>query len=357
MTRPARAVLHASALRHNLDRVRAAVPHSRVMAVVKADGYGHGLAETVAALAAADAFAVASVEEGLRVRAAGATGPVVVLEGPFAADDLALARRERLDLVVHSPEQLQLLEQAGPGRGIGVWIKLDTGMHRLGFEPEAAAAVHRRLDRCPAVTAIGWLSHLACADTADAGPTRAQLETFHGALGGLPGPRSLANSAAVLRHPATHLDWVRPGIMLYGVSPFPDSTGPELGLQPAMGLHTRLIAVHRLPQGAAVGYGGAWVCPEPMPVGVAAIGYGDGYPRHAPSGTPVLVGDRPAALVGRVSMDMICLDLRQAPAARVGDEVTLWGGALPVEVLARHAGTIGYELLCSVTARVAREKA
>ncbi len=324
-------------------------------AAVKAEGYGHGLVRVARALDA-DAFAVACVEEALALREAGVDRRIVLLEGVFEAAELSLCARHALDIAVHQPEQARMLELARLERPLRVWLKIDSGMHRLGLAPETVPTVFQRLRDCPAVQAeIGLMSHLARADERDCDCTLQQLRVFETATAGLSGERSLANSAGILGWPRTHFDWVRPGIMLYGASPFVDSLAPDEDLRPMMSFQTRLIAIQRLRRGEPVGYGGTWVCPEDMDVGVAAAGYGDGYPRHAPSGTPVLVNGHAAALVGRVSMDMITLDLRQHPGARIGDPVLLWGEGLPVERIAQAAGTISYTLLCGVTARVRRE--
>lgn len=324
-------------------------------AAVKAEGYGHGLVR-VARTLDADAFAVACVEEALTLREAGIERPILLLEGVFEAAELPLCARHGLEIAVHHPEQARMLETARLERPVRVWLKIDTGMHRLGLEPETAPAVFQRLRNGPSVAAaIGLMSHLARADERDCDDTLGQLRTFEAATAGLAGERSLANSAGILGWPQTHFDWVRPGIMLYGASPFVDSLAPDEDLRPVMTFHTRLISIKRLRRGEPVGYGGTWVCPEDMDVGVAAVGYGDGYPRHAPSGTPVLLDGREAALIGRVSMDMITLDLRPHPEARIGDPVVLWGEGLPVERIAQAAGTISYTLLCGVTARVKRE--
>jgi alanine racemase len=347
--------ISAAALRHNLARVHALAPKSRVLAVIKADGYGHGLIETARALDAADAFAVARLDEALALRAAGVDRPMVLLEGCADVEELTLCATHALEPVLHHAQQVEALCAAHLATPITVWLKLDTGMHRLGFAPRALPGVLARLAQCAAVkSAPRFLTHFACADEADASFTREQAACFERALEGRAGERSLANSAAILRHPALHADWVRPGLMLYGVSPFAGECGAQLGLRPAMQLETRLIAVNHHPRGTAIGYGRSWICPEPMPVGVAAIGYGDGYPRHARPGTPVLVNGVRVPLIGRVSMDMITLDLRAVPLAARGDPVLLWGADLPVETIADHADTIPYTLLCGLTARVAR---
>ncbi|MDG4551807.1 MAG: alanine racemase [Candidatus Contendobacter sp.] len=357
MSRATAVRLDLGALVHNLRRARAAAPGRRVAAAVKADGYGHGLVQ-VARTLDADAFAVACIEEALILREAGVTRPILLLEGVFEAAELSLCVHHGFEIAVHHPDQARMLEAARLERPVRVWLKIDTGMHRLGLEPETTPAIFQRLRACSSVrTDIGLMSHLARADERDCDYTLLQLRTFEAAVAGLPGERSLANSAGILGWPRTHFDWVRPGIMLYGASPFVDSLAPAEDLRPVMTFHTRLISIKRLRRGEPVGYGGTWVCPEDMDVGVAAVGYGDGYPRHAPSGTPVLLDGREAVLIGRVSMDMITLDLRRHPEARIGDSVVLWGEGLPVERLAQAAGTISYTLLCGVTARVRREVA
>ena len=358
MSRATTVRLDLGALVHNLQRARAAAPDQRVAAAVKADGYGHGLVRVARALTDADALAVASVEEAQILRRAGLQQRILLLEGVFEAAELSRCAQYDLNIAIHHPEQVRMLETARLDRPLRVWLKIDTGMHRLGLEPGAAPAVFRRLMHCPSVaSAIGLMSHLARADERDCDFTLQQLQVFEKAAAGLPGARSLANSAGILGWPQTHFDWVRPGIMLYGASPFVGRLAADEDLRPVMTFQTRLISVKRLRQGDPVGYGGTWVCPEDMDMGVAAVGYGDGYPRHAPSGTPVLVNGREAALIGRVSMDMITVDLRQHPEAKIGDPVVLWGQGLPVERIAQAAGTISYVLMCGITARVKVEVA
>ncbi len=346
------ATIHLEALRHNLKRVRALAPRAKVMAVVKADGYGHGLERVAQALSGADAFGVATLTDAERVRRAGLNHRVVLLSGFDEPRDLALVRELRIDCVLHHESQLAILERHPPQAPISLWIKLDTGMHRLGFAPEQARRVYQRLRALPQVAEIRWMTHFACADDHDTERTQAQMARFRAAIGDLPGERSLANSAAVQAFSASHGDWVRPGGMLYGLSTFAGKTGRDLGLKPAMSLSTRLISVRQLAAGEAVGYGATFVCPQAMRIGIAAVGYGDGYPRHAPGGTPVKIAGQDAQVIGRVSMDLLAIDLTQAPAADVGSEVLLWGRELPVEQVATAAGTIGYELVCGVTRRV-----
>lgn len=356
MSRPARVLLDPEALRHNLQQVRNHAPGARVMAIVKADGYGHGLAWVAGVLRQADAFGVASVDEGVRLRDSGAADSrsVFLLEGFFDADEFPLLARHRLSPVIHHEQQIVMLATQRLKPPLTVCVKLDSGMHRLGFAPDRLPDILARLRACASVGEILVLSHLASADNRDDSATHRQIETFlaHAAGKGL--QLSLANSAGVMAWPESHLDWVRPGIMLYGASPLAGVSAAALELKPVMTLASKLIAVHQRHRGDAVGYGGDWRCPEDMPVGVVAMGYGDGYPRHVPPGTPVLINDKPVALIGRVSMDMITVDLRTQSAAKVGDPVVFWGAGLPVDEIAAKAGTVSYELLCQVTARVPR---
>lgn len=353
MTRPARALIDVAALRHNLSRVRALAPRSRILAIVKANGYGHGLARVGRALQGADGFGVACLEEALALREAGIQKRILLLGGVFHSSELPLVDQHRLDVVVHDETQVELLERTRLGRPISVWLKVDTGMHRLGVPPASVPRLWQRLGECVNVAQpIRLLSHLASADERQKQQTSSQLSCLLACADGMATELSIANSAAILTRPESHRDWVRPGIMLYGISPFPDSQGTDYDLRPAMTLSTQLIAVKRVEEGEPIGYGGTWRCPQAMPVGVAAIGYGDGYPRHAPSGTAVLVNGERVPLIGRVSMDLITLDLRSQPRARSGDRVVLWGRGLPIEGLASCAGTIAYELVCRVASRV-----
>lgn len=352
----ASAVIDCAALRHNLAQVRAHAPGSRVLAVVKANGYGHGAVRVARALSDAEGFAVACLSEAEELRAAGITQPLVLLEGVYTDKALQWVSLNRCQCVVHCAEQVELLERTALERPVGVWLKVDTGMHRLGIAPEQAEALFGRLVRCASVAQVHVMTHLACADQREHDATRQQLALFDRSTASLAAEQSIANSAAVLGWPASHRQWVRPGIMLYGSSPFPEVAGPELDLRPAMTLRTHIIAIQQRRRGDSIGYGAAYTCPEDMRVGVAAVGYGDGYPRHAPTGTPVLVNDKRVPLIGRVSMDMICLDLRNQPQARIGDPVVAWGQGLPVDEIARHADTISYELLCRIGGRVAIEE-
>lgn len=354
MSRPACAIIDTAALRANLQRVSACAPTQRIMAVIKANAYGHGAIQVAKVLEPqVDAFAVACIEEALPLREAGITVPIVLLEGFFHVDELPLIAAHQLQIVVHNATQLEHLFNIQLAKPIQVWLKVDTGMHRLGFAPHEVEAIYGRLQQCPQINPpIRLLSHLACADDRQDQTTLAQTQRFMTLVNALKVEASFANSAGILAWPQTHVDWVRPGIMLYGVSPFTDTTAAAEGLQPVMQLQSVLTNVNYCQPGETVGYGGTWRCPENMPIGVVAIGYADGYPRHAPSGTPVLVNGKRVPLIGRVSMDMITVDLRTQPHAQVGDPVILWGNNLPIEEIAHSAGTIAYELLCNVSKRI-----
>lgn len=351
MSRGALATVDGNALRHNLRLARSMASGSRVVAVIKSNGYGHGLLPTARALwRQADAFAVTCIDEARPLREAGLRHPILLLEGLYEPQELSAVQSLGLDLIVHTAWQVEVLE-AADGPPVDVWLKVDSGMHRLGFPPEEVAEMHRRLGACESVATVRLMTHLARADDRRCDYTDLQIRTMRDACRGLPGEHCWANSAATLGWPETHADWVRPGIMLYGASPFCDGL-ERPPLRPAMTLESRLVAISQRRRGDLIGYGGTYSCPADMPVGVVAIGYGDGYPRHADTGTPVLIRGRRGQLVGRVSMDMICVDLRNIPDAEVGDRVVLWGDGLPAEEVADCAGTIAYELFCQVTSRV-----
>ena len=349
MSRPIQAVISSAALAHNLACVRHLAPAAKVWAVVKADAYGHGLAAAVQGLQAADGLALIEFDQAQRLRALGWMGPILMLEGAFDRGDVGLAVELGLSLVVHEARQLAWLSEIGCG-SLDVWLKLNTGMNRLGVSPEETVGLYQRLSDMPAVSRIGLMSHFADADRD--GCVEAPMRRFDAATAALPGDRSLANSAAICASVPTHRDWVRPGVMLYGASPFADRTARSLGLRAAMTLRSELIAVQSLKAGDAVGYGSSFVAPNSMRIGVIACGYADGYPRHAPSGTPVAVDGVITRIVGRVSMDMITIDLGSVPSAGPGSIVELWGETVAIDEVARHAGTIGYELMCAVAPRV-----
>jgi alanine racemase len=351
-----RAVIDTHALRHNLRVIRDRARGARVMAVVKANAYGHGLIPTALALAEADAFAVARLEEGLALRAAGITQPIVLLEGVFAPEHLLEAARHGFDLVVHDPLQIELLEEYSGSARFLVWIKIDTGMNRLGFRPEEFPAALERIQRLqPSPLEIRLLTHLARADERDDTMTREQLARFKRAVGNLDYAVSIANSAGLFGNVHLGCDWVRPGLALYGGSPFEDRSGAELGLHPVMSLETSVIATRTVLAGETVGYGGTWQASHDSIIAIIAAGYGDGIARNLAAGTPVLIDGQRAPLVGRVSMDMIAVDVTNLNGVHVGTPVVLWGVGLPVEEIARYAATIPYELLCAVSQRVPLE--
>jgi len=343
-----------TALCFNLNRVRQTAPNSAIWAVIKADAYGHDMERVATTLSDADGFAVARLDEALQLRRANIRKPILVLEGIHSAEELSVASQADLAIVLHHASQLATLLSAKLASPISVWVKLDTGMHRLGFSSEEFAVVLQQLQQREAVKRIGLMTHLANADDPSDPTTEEQLKQFDQLVAGRALLLSAANSAAILSFPASHYDWVRPGIMLYGASPFTDSTGPELGLKPVMTLRSSLISVKNLKKGERVGYSGTFEAPEDMPMGVVGIGYGDGYPRHAKAGTPLLVNGQPLPLIGRVSMDMITVDLRQQPNAQVGDPVVLWGEGLPAEEIADASDTIAYQLFCGIAKRVRR---
>jgi len=356
VSRLIRAVIDTQALRDNLARIRGVAAGRRVVAVVKANGYGHGSVTVARALAGADALAVARLEEGVALRDAGITRPILLLEGVQDREQLAEAAAREFELVVHDESQLALLEAwRGPHR-FALWLKANTGMNRLGFDPAQLAVAHRRLAALAVpAAALRLMTHLARADERGCETTREQLARFAALAAPLGLETSIANSAGIFASPAAHGDWVRPGLALYGVSPFPHETAASLGLAPAMALHSTVIAVRELRAGECVGYGGGWSAPRAARVAVLAAGYADGLLRSLPNGTPVMVGGQRAALVGRVSMDMITVDVTGLAGIEVGSPALLWGPGLPVEELALCANTIPYELLCAVAQRVAFE--
>lgn len=350
MPRPISATVDAAALAHNLGVARAHAPHAKVFAVIKANAYGHGLLRAAAALRGADGFAVIEFDAAVRLRDAGYTQRIVLLEGFFDAREAAEGAARRLSAVVHTDGQLALLDAVAAGARLDVLLKVNSGMNRLGYAPGAVHGAWAKLQEHPGVGKLTLMTHFADADGARG--VAWQMATFEQAVAGIAAPRCLANSAATLRYAETHGDWIRPGIMLYGASPFAERSGAQLGLLPAMTLASEIIGVCELKPGDTVGYGGTFRAVRPMRIGIVACGYGDGYPRHAPSGTPVRVGDRLTATVGRVSMDTLCADITDMPQAGIGTPVVLWGEGNPVDVVAQAAGTVSYELLCALAARV-----
>lgn len=350
MPRPIRATFDLTGFRQNLAVARARAPHSRVWAVVKANGYGHGVLRAATALEAADGYALLELDDAVRLRDAGITKPILLLEGVFEHDDLGTVVEHGFAIVIHRDDQIELLEAAKLPARVAVFLKMNSGMNRLGFPPERYRQVFERLARSPAVGGITLMTQFAEAD-GERG-VAAPLHRFQAAAALIDAPRSLANSAALLRYPETHADWVRPGIMLYGCSPFADESAESLGLKPVMSLESQVIAVQSLQPGDRVGYGALFSAERPLRIGVVACGYADGYPRHAPTGTPVLVSGQRTRTLGRVSMDLLAVDLEEIPAATVGSPVTLWGEGLSCDEVAAAAGTVSYELLCALAARV-----
>ena len=348
--RPIQATVSLSALRHNYAVAKRAAPRSQALAVVKANAYGHGLERVGRALAGADGFATLEIEGALALRERYPDKRILLLEGFFDTEDLRLASSAGLAVAVHHEEQLRMLEVDKPPRMVEAFLKINTGMNRLGFAPGRAREALERLRRSGAARSITLMTHFAASD--EPGGVTEAMRRFDEATQGIDLPRSLANTGAIFAHPGTHADVVRLGIGLYGATPYADRPAATLGLKPAMTLASRLIALQELQPGDCVGYGGEFRCERPMRVGVVACGYADGYPRHAPSGTPIVVAGARTRTAGRVSMDMITVDLTPVPSATLGSPVVLWGEGMAVDEVAMAAGTVGYELLCGVTARV-----
>ncbi|MGE8352443.1 MAG: alanine racemase [Pseudomonas protegens] len=346
--RPARALIDLQALRHNYQLARE-VSGVRALAVIKADAYGHGAVRCAQALESeADGFAVACIEEALELRAAGIRAPVLLLEGFFEASELALIVEHDFWCVVHSLWQLEAIEQTPVAKPLTVWLKLDSGMHRVGLHPKDYQAAYQRLQASGKVEKIVLMSHFARADELDCPRSSEQVAVFEAARQGLGAEISLRNSPAVLGWPSVPSDWVRPGIMLYGSTPFEENNSVAERLQPVMTLESKVICVRELPAGEPVGYGAKFITDKPMRIGVVAMGYADGYPRHAPTGTPVLVDGQRSRLLGRVSMDMLCVDLTDVPQAGLGSTVELWGKNILASEVALVADTIPYQLFCNL---------
>jgi alanine racemase len=350
MSRPILAHIDRQALRHNLNIIRQRAPTSRVMAVVKANAYGHGLQTVLPALDTADSLAVASMEEALQLRHLGWNKPILLLEGVFEISELKECIAQKLSVVVHQPEQVQMLLSQSFTTPLQVFVKLNSGMNRLGLDPETYHASIQALRQAPMLSQLTQISHFATAD--ETRGVSEQMRVIAPHFAAHPYPISLANSAAIFHHPDTHHQWVRPGIALYGASPFQDIRAEDLQLKPVMTLHSRIIAIQTLQANQAVGYGQNWVANSTTRVGIVACGYADGYPRHAGTGTPILVENQRTHTLGRVSMDMLCVDLTGIPNAQIGSPVVLWGKGLPVEQVAQAAGTLNYELLCARAQRV-----
>jgi alanine racemase len=353
MPRPLVATIDIAALRHNLHIAKQHAPRAKAWAVVKANAYGHGLERGMRGFADADGLAMIEPEAAATLRELGWGKRLLLLEGIFDPQDLETAARHRVDIVVHNEEQLAMLERSSSSAPLDVYLKINSGMNRLGFMPSACRPVYARLRALPQVRSIAFMTHFANADSAEhaALPLTEQLRRFHVATEGLPGERTLSNSAADLLHPDCAADWVRPGVMLYGSSPS-DASARDFNLRAAMQLESEIIGVQHIAAGESVGYGSQFIAERPMTIGVVACGYADGYPRHAPTGTPVIVDGVRTRVLGRVSMDMMSVDLGPIANARVGSKVELWGNKLAIDEVAHAAGTLGYELMCAVAPRV-----
>ncbi|RQH07898.1 alanine racemase [Paraburkholderia dinghuensis] len=351
MPRPLSATIHTAALANNLAVARRYAPKSKIWAVVKANAYGHGLARAFPGLRATDGFGLLDLEEAVKLRELGWAGPILLLEGFFRSTDIDVVDRYSLTTVVHSDEQMRMLEMARLSKPVNIQLKMNSGMNRLGYTPEKYRAAWERARACPGIGQITLMTHFSDADTPRG--IGEQMEAFERGAQGIAGARSLANSAATLWHPSAHFDWVRPGIILYGASPSGVASAIDgVGLQPAMTFTSELIGTQSVAEGQTIGYGSIFKAKKPTRIGVVACGYADGYPRSAPEGTPVIVDGVLTRVVGRVSMDMFTVDLTPVPHAGTGARVELWGSNLPIDDVAQACGTIGYELMCAVAPRV-----
>jgi alanine racemase len=344
------------ALWHNFSVARACAPDSRVMAMLKANAYGHGLLWVASVLEEADAFGVHSLGAAMALRKAMPHKRIVLLAGVLTREGFEFASANRLECVIHDQAQLAILKEVSGVGKLGIWVKLNTGMHRLGFMPGEVPRVRQVIASLSCISEVcGWMTHFSEASNIASAETNRQMQTFIRATDGVLEAKSAANSAAILAWSKTHLDWVRPGLMLYGGSPLDHKSAHACGLRPVMTLGSKLIAIQRVKKGMRLGYDRSWLCYRDAVIGIVSVGYGDGYPRHAAFGTPVLVGEVRCPLVGRVCMDLIHVDLTDHEHAKVGDDVVLWGQDLPIDEVARTAGTISYELFCHVSSRVNRE--
>jgi alanine racemase len=353
MSRPTFRNLSEAHLLHNLSVVRAAAPQSKILAMVKANAYGHGMIEVGRRLdGKVDSLGVASLDEAMQLRQAGVKSVITMIEGAFSPEEYKLAAQHDFAVVFHHPQQIQWLQQSPPSAPLTAWLKIDTGMGRLGFLPDQVRVAYAALASSPSIRQpFGLMSHFANADVVDHPLNTMQIAAFEKCAAQHQGPKSLCNSPAIFSLSAQHYDWVRPGLALYGAAPLAGTSAAALGLKPVMTLRSALISVKQMKRGHSLGYGSRIACPEDMPVGIVAIGYGDGYPRSAKDGTPVLVEGRRCAVMGRVSMDMTIVDLRGCPHAHVGGEVILWGEGLPVDEVALSTAHINYDLLTGVHER------
>lgn len=355
MTRPSYIEINLAAIRANLKAAKEMAPRSRAVACVKANAYGHGAVQVAGALeGSADLLGLACLDEALELREAGIHSPILLLEGCFDSSEWLTANQAGFAAVIHCQQQLQNFLSLQLPKPMQIWLKLDSGMHRLGFAPEDYLAAYQQLKESPQCSALTLMSHFACSEELKNPFTSRQLKTFEGTTQGLDAPRSLANSAAILTREDTHFDWIRPGFMLYGNSPMSGECPADRGLSHAMGLYSQVISIRNIASGEGVGYNHAWRAQRPSTIAVVAIGYGDGYPRNAKNGSPVLVDGKPACSVGHIAMDMMLIDITQLKNIEVGARVELWGPNLPASRVAEHSGMSGYELLTRLTARLPR---
>ena len=346
--RPLKAYIDLSALTSNLKLVKKIAKNSKVMAVLKANAYGHGLIESVKAIKSAEGIAILTIEEAVKIRKAGFKNTILLLEGLFAAEDNHQAEKLKLNIVVHNDQQMDYLSGVTLKNPINVHLKINTGMNRLGFPPDQVDYLIENLNANPNVSEITLMTHFATADEKE-GITK-QLDCFNRVTNNYNFSSSVANSAALYKFPEARLDWVRPGIMLYGASPFEDISAKKIEVKPVMSLVSKIIAIQDIKKGQAVGYGNNFIAKEDMRIGIVACGYGDGYPRHAKTGTPIFVHNKTTKTVGRVSMDMLYVDLSKIEKAAIGSKVEMWGNHISVDEVAKNSGTVGYELLCNVSA-------
>ncbi len=353
ISRPLHATIDLSALSHNVARIQSFTHRANILAMIKANAYGHGMTPIAKQLSGVNGFGVACLEEARTLIEAGITQPIFLMEGPFSVEALSVIAKHDFHIVLHHPAQIDMLVKTPCNTPLNVWLKLETGMHRLGFSATDFLNAWQRLQDVAWVKKpINLMTHFAQADDVASTLTQRQYDLFKHITKEYPGQRSCANSAATLGYKHMHEDWIRPGIILYGISPFADKTGSLHGLKPVMTLRSKIIALNHVPKGEQVGYGAGWIAPRDSRIAVVAIGYGDGYPRHAPNGTPVLINGKKMPLAGHVSMDMLTVDVSDEASIKIGDEVVLWGNALPIETIAKYVGTIPYELTCNITARV-----
>lgn len=351
-----KAYIDINALHHNINQIKKIAPHSRILAMVKSNAYGHGLVAIAKILQEVDGFGVACLDEALKLRAEGVTAPCIVMSGVYNEKDLQQVANNDITIVIHDFSQIELLKNASINQPLNVWLEIDTGMHRLGFLPDMFKKAYTELLSTQKVKLpLTIMTHLADGDDIHKATTQQQAALFKKLTQDIKCSRSIANSAGILAWPDTLADWNRPGIMLYGISPMLDKNGSDHGLIPVLTLKSKIFAIHEIKRGDAIGYGGTWVCPEDMRIATVAVGYGDGYPRHAKNGTPTLINNKICKLVGRVSMDLITVDLANCPEAKIGDDVTLWGNGLAAETVAKYSDTIAYELMCNLSQRVVFE--